>query len=369
MGGAPGAVGRRPAAAARSWVPAPGGGVPINQYQIHFESDLFEGRMLVYIKGLPSSYEPYFAGKKRRSVLMSRAASSGRCSCLTSSRVRSLTGPSRTCAAAGSWRRSCSAFARRVVSCLELGDVTRNPYMVFPLMALAHVVNVSPVGQEPPIDQATEDLRLWDPTLVDKKGAPMAAEARRKHFMNERHLEGRRYDTNHVWTFYIWQQVIDVAGYFLDLVVQQYDMVQHLDGQPLQVGDCMSMYKCDMYTCPNVVGMCVYTCFFACRVEGGCSSTTWCSTSTASRCSPWSSTSPAASTCSTWCTGTRSRSQRRSASPRSLQRPTPPRSRRRRRRPPQRRERAAAAARPAARPPLGRPARLFTARRAALSSF
>lgn len=29
-------------------------------------------------------------------------------------------------------------------------------------------------------------------------------------------------------------QVIDVAGYFLDLVVQQYDVIQHLDGQPLQ---------------------------------------------------------------------------------------------------------------------------------------
>jgi hypothetical protein len=30
-------------------------------------------------------------------------------------------------------------------------------------------------------------------------------------------------------------QVIDVSGYFLDLMVQQYDMIQHLDGQPLQV--------------------------------------------------------------------------------------------------------------------------------------
>ena len=42
------------------------------------------------------------------------------------------------------------AFARRVVSCMELGDVTKNPYMVFPLLALAHVVNVSPPGQARP---------------------------------------------------------------------------------------------------------------------------------------------------------------------------------------------------------------------------
>jgi hypothetical protein len=53
-----------------SYVPAPGGGIPLNQYLIHFESDLFVGKMLVYIRGLPSSHEPYFAGKRRRSVLM-----------------------------------------------------------------------------------------------------------------------------------------------------------------------------------------------------------------------------------------------------------------------------------------------------------
>jgi len=55
---------------ADGWVPAPGAGLPTNQYLIHFESDIFVGKMLVYIKGLPSSYEPYFTGRKRRSVLM-----------------------------------------------------------------------------------------------------------------------------------------------------------------------------------------------------------------------------------------------------------------------------------------------------------
>lgn len=58
------------AAGDAGWVPAPGAGLPVNHYMIHFESDLFVGKMLVYIKGLPSSYEPYFAGKKRRTVLM-----------------------------------------------------------------------------------------------------------------------------------------------------------------------------------------------------------------------------------------------------------------------------------------------------------
>jgi hypothetical protein len=52
--------------------------------------------------------------------------------------------------------------------------------------------------------------------------------------MSDKHRRGRAFSTDHVWTFYIWQQVIDVAGYYLDLVVQQYDIIQHLDGQPMQ---------------------------------------------------------------------------------------------------------------------------------------
>jgi hypothetical protein len=62
----------------------------------------------------------------------------------------------------------------------------------------------------------------------------MASDTRRRRFMRDCHRRGRTYTTEHVWTFVIWQQVIDVAGYYLDLIVQKYDMIQHLDGQPLQ---------------------------------------------------------------------------------------------------------------------------------------
>jgi hypothetical protein len=67
-----------------------------------------------------------------------------------------------------------------------------------------------------------------------KTGAPLASEARRRLFMADRHRRGRAFTTDHIWTFSIWQQVIDVPGYYLDLVVQHYDIIQHLDGQPLQ---------------------------------------------------------------------------------------------------------------------------------------
>lgn len=71
------AAASRDQAVGSRWVPAPGAGLPVNHYLIHFESDIFVGKMLVYIRGLPSSYEPYFSGKKRRSVLMLQVGAGG----------------------------------------------------------------------------------------------------------------------------------------------------------------------------------------------------------------------------------------------------------------------------------------------------
>jgi len=39
------------------------------------------------------------------------------------------------------------AFAKRVVSAMELGDMAKEPFITFPLLPLAHVVNVSLPGQ------------------------------------------------------------------------------------------------------------------------------------------------------------------------------------------------------------------------------
>jgi hypothetical protein len=39
------------------------------------------------------------------------------------------------------------AFAKRVVSAMETGDMSKEPYITFPLLPLAHIVNVSLPGQ------------------------------------------------------------------------------------------------------------------------------------------------------------------------------------------------------------------------------
>jgi hypothetical protein len=39
------------------------------------------------------------------------------------------------------------AFAKRVVSAMETGDMAKEPYITFPLLPLAHIVNVSMPGE------------------------------------------------------------------------------------------------------------------------------------------------------------------------------------------------------------------------------
>jgi hypothetical protein len=51
------------------------------------------------------------------------------------------------------------AFAKRVVSAMEVGDMAKQPYMVFPLLPLAHVVNVSMPGEV----RAAEGLHFQGP--------------------------------------------------------------------------------------------------------------------------------------------------------------------------------------------------------------
>jgi hypothetical protein len=46
--------------------------------------------------------------------------------------------------------------------------------------------------------------------------------------------------------WYCVPQVIDYAGYYLDLLVQNYDVIQHMDGQPLQVCGVVKIGSCGL---------------------------------------------------------------------------------------------------------------------------
>jgi hypothetical protein len=64
----------------------------------------------------------------------------------------------------------------------------------------------------------------------------MAAEKRRKWCDVVKNLEGKTFDTEHVWTFHIWQHLIDFSTYRLSVGgFVGLDLAHALNGQPLQL--------------------------------------------------------------------------------------------------------------------------------------
>lgn len=61
----------------------------------------------------------------------------------------------------------------------------------------------------------------------------MAAQKRKKYLWSARHRGDRRFDTEHVWTFQLYQHFVDMSMYQLDMMYK-FDLCRNLDGQPLQ---------------------------------------------------------------------------------------------------------------------------------------
>jgi hypothetical protein len=109
-------------------------------------------------------------------------------------------------------------------------------YYHFPVLAAAQQINVSRRGEEPPLLDAPEDVRLWAPEL-EHKGAPFTPEKRRRFFDAPEKLAGRVIGPEFVWTMHIHQSLIDFSTYKLGLpgVPVHIDLVSILDAQPLQI--------------------------------------------------------------------------------------------------------------------------------------
>ena len=69
--------------------------------------------------------------------------------------------------------------------------------------------------------------------LCTHAGKPWSSSKRKSWMSDKRNLQGRRFDTSHVWTFHLYQHFVDMARYELDMVYR-FDLTRNLDGQPLQ---------------------------------------------------------------------------------------------------------------------------------------
>lgn len=191
--------------------------VPINGEAMTISTNLFEGKIEVHLKGLPTSQKRVFDGKKRFFQVMCQvmqhlcdlctACAGVRCAaslpcfygvlCCQGQQINSsLPLPS----SQGRFKRAVDAdglcmgqefvkagnvpalvselvltAAAKVFSNSTQVDIyAMLPYFMNPILAACQLVNVSKPGSEPKLAEATEDMRLFAPELVDKHGACMS---------------------------------------------------------------------------------------------------------------------------------------------------------------------------------------------------
>ncbi|KAG2440245.1 hypothetical protein HXX76_004357 [Chlamydomonas incerta] len=223
---------------------------------IRVETELFSGEVLVFLRGLATTPDDMFCGRKRMSWVAMQGRFKTPLSLDSVVTGQEFGRPFRRLPAPWFVEKVLLSMARQVSPSMRVGPLSA-PHMLMPLIAAAQLVNISEPGTQPHLMRAHEDVRLMCPSLAVKAAAgskaaagtaaaaaaaggaaaatrPASADARRRHYINPRNRAGLRYDTARVYTFHFYQQWVDLAAYRLDFGYT-YDLVRHLDGQPLQI--------------------------------------------------------------------------------------------------------------------------------------
>jgi len=211
--------------------------IPINNpaCPVALESELFSGKVVFAFRDLPSTPSSLFEGRRRR-FWMGLQVQFNRPVPFDSLHFGTFfTAPVKL---------PTSPFLNQALMWLvnKLGGGAQaqlqgdQPYISAPLIAAAQEVHVAPIGSEPAVIGAGEDMRLFDESLCSRwSGAPLAASKRQAQFRSAAARKGRVFDTEHVWTFQIYDQVMDYSSFQLPLPFFPIEVAQVLSGQPLPV--------------------------------------------------------------------------------------------------------------------------------------
>lgn len=213
--------------------------VPINTREpIPVESPLFSGIMSIQIKGLKTTNNAMFQGKKR----FLHIAMQGRYRHDVSAadmwtghewfQVSDLVPTSFV-------NLGYTAAAKMFSSTTRVCPSTSNGQIagfLNPVLASCQLVHVARPGEEPDMWEAQEDMRLLSPALADKDGNPMPAEKRRRWFDNPANAASVTLGKDYVITWHIWQHWCNISTYRLQLgSLLSIDLCQFSEGQPMQI--------------------------------------------------------------------------------------------------------------------------------------
>eukprot|EP00879_Flechtneria_rotunda_P000886 GHRR01001013.1.p1 GENE.GHRR01001013.1~~GHRR01001013.1.p1 ORF type:complete len:385 (+),score=83.84 GHRR01001013.1:3271-4425(+) len=213
--------------------------LPINtDYPVPIKGPLGQGKMCLHVRGLESTKQHVFAGKKRymhvaiqgtidRDIRASDYWTGQEWFTMSDLLPTSLLNVILT------------AVAKMFSSTTRVSSTTANGEMcgfLNPVLASCQLVNVSLPGQEPDIMEAHEDARLLHPDLADKNGQPLSSDKRRHWFDHPANAAQVVLSKDYVYTWHLWQHWCNFATYGLQLTKRlSLDLRPLCEGQPMQI--------------------------------------------------------------------------------------------------------------------------------------
>lgn len=202
-----------------------------------FSSELFEGKCLVRLRDNPTddpaSDHEYFLGRRRRfqAIVQGRFKKELAVSDVLTGHefVRSLQ------RLPPSWMlRAGTNLIRRLAPGVQIELHGENPFALSILAATSQAVSADEPGNEPDIRDANipEDISLLGGVFSDGN---TSASTRKRVLSNPDRTKQYTFDTESIYTFDFYQQLLDVATYSLDLGFTKLGISKNLDGQPIQV--------------------------------------------------------------------------------------------------------------------------------------
>ncbi|KAI8472125.1 MAG: hypothetical protein J3K34DRAFT_415223 [Monoraphidium minutum] len=215
--------------------------IPLNEHVVDMETEAFKGKLLLSVRGTPGAGAAAGPGgplacSRRTFHIAVQGTFKRPVAADTLVSGQEFPKPPKTSPSFMHFvfSTACKVFANTSDVFVQEGEPM---HFKFPVLAAAQLLNVSRRGEEPPMLDAQEDVRLWCPELAARCGGPAAADKRRRFFDTPSNLVGRALGPEYVWTLHLHQSLIDFTTYKLGLsgVPFGIDLVSLLDAQPLQV--------------------------------------------------------------------------------------------------------------------------------------
>lgn len=211
--------------------------MPINGPVLEWENDLWKGRIAIHLRGLATTDDSVFAGKKRYSWGCAQGVFKRPLLAKDICVGQEVEVPVRGGHGEVLIQWIVTQIAHNFSKTCDVDVSCDYPYFLNPLLAACQLVNVSKPGEEPQdLYAAQEDCRLLHPDLAGKDGAPVPADKRRKWCDIPSNMVDLEIRTDLVYTFQWWQHLVDLSQYKVHVgPFVAFDMCPFMCAQPMQL--------------------------------------------------------------------------------------------------------------------------------------